>query len=102
MPRTVCVTGASGYCGTSLVLELLRNGDSVHACARSETEVEQWQSAFRDEPGVVDGRLRFFVVPNIDVAGAIDEAVRGCDAVGHLAMPIFPNIQARLWQLERS
>uniref|UniRef100_A0A0D3ATH6 Flavanone 4-reductase n=1 Tax=Brassica oleracea var. oleracea TaxID=109376 RepID=A0A0D3ATH6_BRAOL len=60
--ETVCVTGASGFIGSWLVMRLLERGYFVRATVRDPTDLS-------DE-------------------GSYDDAINGCDGVFHVATPM--------------
>src|SRR5689334_19113800 len=71
MPRRVFVTGGSGFVGTAVIEELLSRGHAVNALVH------------RGDLRVTGGGLRI-VRGGLFDRGALDDAVRGCDAVIHL------------------
>lgn len=102
---TVLVTGANGYIAARTVEAFLKAGYSVRGTVRSlssATEVKQALAEYADN-------LEFVEVPDITLAGAFDDAVKGeftflnnkpiylmrkpniklgVDAIGHLASPV--------------
>lgn len=78
MPGRVFVTGASGFVGTAVVNELLSRGYGVNALVRSGS-----LKAAGEQVRVVSGDLFN--------SAALDEGVRGCDAVVHLVGIISEN-----------
>ncbi|CDO72580.1 hypothetical protein BN946_scf184983.g63 [Trametes cinnabarina] len=106
-PAAVLVTGANGFIGQWVVLELLSRGYTVHGTVRTADKVATLSDLVaRKSP---EGKVRFkgFVVPDITAVratpaaapfmtcsaglssqdGAFDEAVQGVDGVIHLASP---------------
>ncbi|KAK4140690.1 uncharacterized protein C8A04DRAFT_14690 [Dichotomopilus funicola] len=82
--RTVLVTGANGYIAARTVEAFLQAGHSVRGTVRSlrsATEVKEALAQYGD-------KLEFAVVPDITAEGAFDEAIKGIDAVAHLASPV--------------
>ncbi|KAI0969331.1 hypothetical protein F4678DRAFT_463592 [Xylaria arbuscula] len=73
----ILVTGASGYIASNIIFEALKAGYRVRGTSRSAGKNEVFQSD--DYEGVV--------VPNFDADGAFDDAVRGVDAIIHVASP---------------
>ncbi|CAF1918332.1 hypothetical protein Bca4012_051379 [Brassica carinata] len=78
--ETVCVTGASGFIGSWLVMRLLERGYFVRATVRdpiqhlldlpkANTQVTLWKADLSDE-------------------GSYDDAINGCDGVFHVATPM--------------
>ena len=85
MPKTILVTGGTGYIGGEVIELLLGRGHSVHTTVRSKAKSEaklhgRWPSAGE--------RLKLFEADLMDDAGWA-EANAGCDAVAHVASP-FP------------
>ncbi|XAR73848.1 Dihydrokaempferol 4-reductase [Bertholletia excelsa] len=84
-PATVCVTGASGFIGSWLVMRLLERGYTVRATVRdpgntkkvkhllelpkAETNLTLWRADMNEE-------------------GSFDEAIDGCSGVFHVATPM--------------
>ncbi|KAI0653474.1 NAD(P)-binding protein [Cubamyces menziesii] len=85
---TVLVTGANGYMGRWAVRALLERGYAVHDVART-TEKAQDLSAWiaRDLPAHAS-HFEPFVVPDIAMDGAFDEAIAGAQGVIHMASPV--------------
>ncbi|XP_052197793.1 dihydroflavonol 4-reductase-like [Diospyros lotus] len=84
-PATVCVTGASGFMGSWLVMRLLQRGYTVRATVR--------------EPGNMKKVKPLVELPNADTNltlwkadlgedGSFDEAIEGCSGVFHVATPM--------------
>jgi len=83
--ETVCVTGASGFIGSWLVMRLLERGYTVRATVRdpenmkkvkhlvelpkAKTHLTLWKADLADE-------------------GSFDEAIKGCTGVFHVATPM--------------
>lgn len=84
----VLVTGANGYIAARSVQTLLEAGYSVRGTVRSAKSAV---ATFKDLPASLSANLSIVEVPNIIVPGAFDEAVKGVDAVAHIAAPIAPN-----------
>lgn len=76
------VTGATGFIGNRLVLELLNHGNEVHILARSQQKVSQ----------LFGNRVTFFEGDLWDII-TIKEAARNCDVIFHLAA--FANIWSK-------
>ena len=76
------VTGATGFIGDRLVLELLNHGNEVHILARSQQKVNQ----------LFGNQVTFFEGDLWDI-NTINEAARNCDVVFHLAA--FANIWSK-------
>lgn len=83
--NTVCVTGATGFLGSSLIKRLLHKGYNVHATVRdpgNEIKVRH----LLDIPGAEE-RLKLFRT-ELSEDGSFDAAVYGCDGVFHVASPV--------------
>ena len=85
MPKTILVTGGTGYIGGEVIDRLLARGHSVRTTVRSKSRSEaklrgRW-------PGAGE-RLKVFEAELLSDAGWA-EANAGCDAVAHVASP-FP------------
>ncbi len=72
--RRVLVTGASGVFGRDIATRLSRGGADVVALARREVSI----------PGVE------FVAGDIRDPAIVEQAMKGCDAVAHLAWAVAP------------
>jgi nucleoside-diphosphate-sugar epimerase len=85
MPKTILVTGGTGYIGGEVIDRLLARGHSVHTTVRSKARSEarlhgRWPNAGE--------RLKVFEAELLSDAGWA-EANAGCSAVAHVASP-FP------------
>lgn len=76
----ILVTGASGYIGAHVVNEALEAGYRVRGTARSQEKCESSKKNFNNNPDYSTA-----VVANFQVESAFDEAMKGCDAVIHVA-----------------
>jgi uncharacterized protein YbjT (DUF2867 family) len=77
MTQTVLITGASGFIAAHVLNAFLQAGFKVRAAVRSEKTAEK----VRKTHGKYGDALSFVIVPDIAVAGAFDEAVKGVDGV---------------------
>ncbi|KAK3690475.1 hypothetical protein B0T22DRAFT_424359 [Podospora appendiculata] len=80
----VLVTGANGYIAARTVEAFLAAGYSVRGTARSRNSTHDTVDALK----AYADRLEIAEIPDITVPGAFDEAVKGVDAIAHLAAPI--------------
>lgn len=71
---TILVTGATGFVGKQLALKLAGSGHMVHAMYRSEAKIGEMEHP----------NIRLFKGTLADLA-SIDNAMKGCDQVYHLA-----------------
>ncbi|KAK8131544.1 reductase [Apiospora sp. TS-2023a] len=103
---TVFITGATGFLGSVFLLEALAQGYSAHVVARSESKAQVVKDlvanhGFSNEAAEGKPSCKYFIVPDLTVAGALDEAVRGTDCVLHCASPLpFAEIPADRQQAE--
>lgn len=74
-PCTVCVTGAGGYCASSIVARLLAMGITVHATWRPEDDAATI-AAVKALPGAAQ-RVKWFEA-DLMKPGSYDKAVEGC------------------------
>lgn len=73
----ILVTGASGYIGANVIQEALDLGYSVRGTARSQEKADGTKKVFKDHPNYSTA-----IVPDFkEASDAIDEAVKGVDAV---------------------
>jgi len=78
----VLVTGATGYTAIWIVKNLLEQGYSVRATVRNEEKVTRLHESFPSSD-----KLEVVIVDDISVPGSLDEAVKGVDAIEHVADP---------------
>ncbi|PCH42485.1 NAD(P)-binding protein [Wolfiporia cocos MD-104 SS10] len=79
----VLVTGASGYVASWVVRTLLEQGYSVRATVRSESKASHLRTIF----SAYGDKLEFAIVEDMVKVGAFDDAVKGVDAIEHVASP---------------
>ncbi|KAF7794065.1 hypothetical protein EIP86_005195 [Pleurotus ostreatoroseus] len=79
----VLVTGANGYIAAWTVNTLLEQGYSVRGTVRSEAKAVALRQTFSK----YSDRLEVIVIDDIAKEGVFDEAVKGIDAIAHLASP---------------
>lgn len=82
--KTVLVTGANGYIGARTLEAFLQAGYSVRGAVRSASRAGDLLSALSQ----YSGRLTLVEVPDITIAGAFDDAVKGVSGIAHLASPV--------------
>ncbi|XP_010523603.1 PREDICTED: dihydroflavonol 4-reductase [Tarenaya hassleriana] len=83
--NTVCVTGASGFIGSWLVMRLLEHGYFVRATVRDPGNVKKVQHLL-DLPNAKT-HLTLWKA-DLSVEGSYDEPIQGCDGVFHVATPM--------------
>ncbi|EMF11571.1 NAD(P)-binding protein [Sphaerulina musiva SO2202] len=76
----ILVTGASGYIGSHVINEALAAGYKVRGTARSEEKAENTKKIFNNHPNYSTA-----IAADFQTDGAFDEAVKGVDAVIHVA-----------------
>ncbi len=79
--RYVLVTGATGFIGAHVVDELLRRGLKVRGATRSATKGK----AMIDARPKYASQLDFVQISDFEKTGVFEEAVKGIDAVIHVA-----------------
>ncbi|XP_050366490.1 bifunctional dihydroflavonol 4-reductase/flavanone 4-reductase-like [Argentina anserina] len=82
---TVCVTGASGFVGSWLVMRLLERGYTVRATVRDPDNMKKVGHLL--ELPMAATRLTLWKA-DLDVEGSFDEAINGCSGVFHVATPM--------------
>ena len=81
-PAKVLVTGANGYIAMWVIRALIERGASVKAVVRSPSKALHILKIFGE------GKVEIVVVaPDMTKDGAFDEAVKGVDAIAHIASP---------------
>ncbi|KAF9527862.1 hypothetical protein CPB83DRAFT_855320 [Crepidotus variabilis] len=88
----VLVSGANGYIAMWVVRTLLEQGYQVRGTVRSKDKGEFLKQYF-SQIGLAD-KFEFVIVEDIIKEGAFDEAVKGVDAVEHVASPFTYDIKA--------
>ncbi|KAI6110832.1 D-lactaldehyde dehydrogenase [Pisolithus croceorrhizus] len=86
-PTKVLVTGANGFIAAWVVRDLLEHGYSVRGTVRSVEKGEYLKNYFANYAS----KFEVIVVEDITKEGAFDEAVRGVEAIAHMASPISVN-----------
>ncbi|KAK7943661.1 uncharacterized protein PG986_012774 [Apiospora aurea] len=103
---TVFITGATGFLGSIFLLEALKKGYSAHVVVRSQSKGEIVKDfvashGFSNEPAEGKPHCAYFIVPDLTLPGALDEAVRGTDCILHCASPLpFADLPADRQQAE--
>ncbi|WCJ35207.1 dihydroflavonol 4-reductase [Euphorbia peplus] len=83
--ETVCVTGASGFIGSWLIMRLLENGYRVRATVRDPENKKKVQHLM--ELPKAEKNLSLWKA-DLGVEGSFDEAIKGCSGVFHVATPM--------------
>ncbi|XP_047971510.1 dihydroflavonol 4-reductase-like [Salvia hispanica] len=82
---TVCVTGASGFIGSWIVMRLLERGYIVRATVRDPGDMKKVKPLL--ELARADTNLTLWKA-DLNIEGSYDEAVQGCEGVFHMATPM--------------
>lgn len=86
----VLMTGGSGFVGSSIALEFLRNGYPVRLAVRSQELAAKFKEGkFAEHQDL----LSYAVVKDITAPGAYDEAVKDAVYIVHSASPIPNNVK---------
>nr|UYV30539.1 dihydroflavonol 4-reductase [Begonia x semperflorens-cultorum] len=83
--QIVCVTGASGFVGSWLVMRLLERGYTVRATVRDPANVKKVKHLL--ELPDAETRLTLWKA-DLSVEGSFEEPIRGCTGVFHVATPM--------------
>nr|AEN69002.1 dihydroflavonol 4-reductase [Chrysanthemum x morifolium] len=84
-PAIVCVTGASGFIGSWLVMRLLERGYSVRATVRDPGDMKKVKHLL--ELPKAETNLALWKA-DLALEGSFDEAIEGCHGVFHVATPM--------------
>lgn len=88
--ETVCVTGASGFVGSWLVMRLLERGYTVRATVRDPSNEKKVKHLL--DLTKASSHLTLWTA-DLQTEGSFDEAVQGCTGVFHVASPTEFNSQ---------
>ncbi|CAL5211062.1 unnamed protein product [Lathyrus oleraceus] len=83
----VCVTGATGYIASWLIMKLLQHGYNVHATVRSHHFKEKKDLDYLISLPEAAKKLKLFYA-NLDDSTSFHKAIQGCIGVFHLAHPM--------------
>ncbi|KAJ9623898.1 hypothetical protein H2203_005343 [Taxawa tesnikishii (nom. ined.)] len=86
--ETIAVTGATGFIGFSILLRLLKSGYNVRIVVRSEAKAEGLRSHPVLKALQKESSISYYIVPDLSIIGALDEATKGADYVIHTASPL--------------
>ncbi|KAI5392918.1 dihydroflavonol 4-reductase [Lathyrus oleraceus] len=83
--ETVCVTGASGFIGSWLVMRLIEHGYTVRATVRDPDNVKKVKHLLE----LPDAKSKLSLwKADLAEEGSFDEAIKGCVGVFHVATPM--------------
>nr|ACU28803.1 dihydroflavonol reductase [Rhizophora mangle] len=83
--KTVCVTGASGFIGSWLIMRLLERDYTVRATVRDPDNIKKVKHLL--ELPKAKTNLTLWKA-DLSVEGSFDEAIKGCAGVFHVATPM--------------
>jgi nucleoside-diphosphate-sugar epimerase len=83
----VLLTGPNGFVGAHVLDRLLKNNYRVRGAVRSLSKAHYFERKYAE--AAATGDLTFVEVPDIQAAGALDEAAQGADYICHVASPYF-------------
>ncbi|KAJ9656611.1 hypothetical protein H2198_004845 [Neophaeococcomyces mojaviensis] len=85
----VLLTGATGFLGFKVLVDLLEAGYRVRIAVRSESKLQKlFTTPSLKTFNPTKEQLSWIVVPDLSVKGAYDEAVKGVKYIIHTASPI--------------
>lgn len=88
MPKTVLVTGGTGFVGLQIILQLLQKGYSVKTTLRSLSSKSKVIDTLKLS-GITSFDNIAFVEADLSKDNNWDEAAKGCDYVLSVASPVF-------------
>jgi len=89
--QPVMLTGATGFIGGVLCVELLKAGLTVHCAVRSPDNEAKIKHLV-DAAATTKGKLKFFKAELLD-KGSYLESMKGCSVVFHTASPFSMNVK---------
>lgn len=84
----ILITGASGFLGSAILIDILQAGYTANIVVRSESKAKQLQEAPAITALNKASACNYFIVPDLTVEGCLDEATAGTDIVIHCASPL--------------
>jgi len=89
--QPVMITGATGFIGGVLCVELLKAGLTVHCAVRSPDNEAKIKHLV-DAEATTKGKLKFFKADLLD-KGSYAESMKGCSVVFHTASPFSMHVK---------
>jgi nucleoside-diphosphate-sugar epimerase len=83
----ILVTGATGFIASHIILQFLKLGYKVRGTVRDLSKAK-WLTEDLFASEAVSGSFEIVAVPEISAENAFDEAIRGMEAVAHVASVI--------------
>ncbi|XP_041018473.1 dihydroflavonol 4-reductase-like [Juglans microcarpa x Juglans regia] len=83
--ETVCVTGASGFIGSWLIMRLLEHGYTVRATVRDPDNIKKVKHLL--ELPKAETHMTLWKA-DLNEPGSFDKAIKGCTGVFHVATPM--------------
>lgn len=84
----VLLTGATGFLGSAILIDILKAGYEVNIAVRSESKAKFVREAAPIASLGKDSACKYFIVPDLTIEGCLDEATAGTDIVIHCATPM--------------
>lgn len=84
----VLLTGATGFLGSAILIDILKAGYEVNIAVRSESKAKFVREAAPIASLGKDSACKYFIVPDLTTEGCLDEATAGTDLVIHCATPM--------------
>jgi nucleoside-diphosphate-sugar epimerase len=89
VPQRVCVTGATSFVGSHIIVVLLKRGHTVVGTVRSIADTKKYLFLQRLAAELGAGsRLTLVEADNL-IPGSYNRAVQGCSSVIHTASPFI-------------
>ncbi|KUI56821.1 NADPH-dependent aldehyde reductase ARI1 [Cytospora mali] len=84
----ILITGATGFLGSAILIDILQAGYTVNIVARSQSKIKQLQVCPAIAALNKESACKYFIVPDLTVEGGLDEATVGTNIVIHCASPL--------------
>lgn len=84
----IMITGATGFVGSAILVDILQAGYTANIVVRSEQKAKKLQEAPAIAALNKASACKYFIVPDLTAEGGLDEATAGTDIVIHCASPL--------------
>lgn len=84
----ILITGATGFIGSNILIDVLQAGYAVNIVVRADSKAKQLQEAPAIAALNKASACQYSIVPDLTVEGCLDEATAGTDIVIHCASPL--------------